>query len=71
MTELFQDSSNGLPLFEETEIQSKFVSHNDILQSKDNLFLINYTPKRTLRARCYLVRFDLAITSTSNLNTTE
>ena len=48
MTELFQESGNDIPLLEETEIQSKCVSHNDILESKDKLFFIKYTPQITL-----------------------
>ena len=39
MTELLQEYGNDLPLFEDTEIKSKCVSHNYILQSKDKLFL--------------------------------
>ena len=38
MTELFQESGNYLPLFEETEIQSKCVLNSDILQLKDDFF---------------------------------
>ena len=37
MRYLFQESGNNLSLFEETEIQSKCVSHNGILQSKYKL----------------------------------
>ena len=55
MTELFQEYSNDLPLFEDTELQSKCVLNNDILQSKDKFFFIKYTTQRTLRARWYLV----------------
>ena len=32
MTELFQEPGNDLPLFEEKEIKSKFVTHNDPIQ---------------------------------------
>ena len=71
MTELFQESGNDLPLFKDTELQSKFVLQNEILQSKDRLFLIKYTPQRTLRARWYLVQIYLASTSESNLNAKE
>ena len=53
MTELFQDSSNGLPLFEETEIQSKFVSHNDILQSRDMIYYEVYTSNKSTRTMVY------------------
>ena len=35
MTELFKEYGKDLPLLEEKIIQSKCVSHNDILQSKD------------------------------------
>ena len=47
------------------------VLHNDILQSKDKLFLINYTPQITLPARWFLVQVDLVSTSESNLNSKE
>ena len=34
--ELFQNSGNDITLFEETELQSKCVLHNDIIQSEGN-----------------------------------
>ena len=39
MTVLFKEPINDLPLFEDAEIQSKFVFQNDIIQSKDKWFL--------------------------------
>ena len=68
MTELFQESGNDLPLLEETELQSKFVWHNYILQLKDKLFFIKYTPQITLQAQWYIFQVDLASTSESNPN---
>ena len=60
-----------MPLLEEIEVQSKCISHNDILQSKDRLFFINYTPQRTLRSWWYLFQVDLAGTPESNPNPKE
>ena len=51
--------------------QSKFVSYNGIIQSKDKLFLIKYTPQITLWALFYLVQVDLESKSESNLDTKE
>ena len=39
MIELSQESGNDISIFEETELQSKFVLHNEIIQSKVKLFL--------------------------------
>ena len=45
MTELFQESENDLLLFKETQLQSKRVLQNDILQSKYKWYFINNTLK--------------------------
>ena len=62
-TQLFQESGNYIPLFEDTEIQSKCVSHNEILQSKDNFSLLKYIPQRDLQSRQYIVQVKLESTS--------
>ena len=63
MTELSQKSGNCLPLFEEKYIQLKFILHNNIIQSKDRLFFVEYTPKINLWERQCLVLVDLVNTS--------
>ena len=68
MTGLFQESDNDLPLFEDTELQSKFISYYYILQSKNKSLFLNYTPQRTLQSLWYLVQVELSSTSESNIN---
>ena len=63
MIEFFQSYVNDIPLFEETELRSKLVLYNDMLQSKDKWFLIKYTSQRTLRSRWYLVQVYQVSTS--------
>ena len=69
MKELFQEYRTDKPLFKEKEIQLKCVSHNGIIQSKDKLFCVQFTPQRNILARWYLVQVDLANTPELNLNT--
>ena len=71
MTELFQESGNDLTLFEDTEIQSKFVSHNYIIQSKKYMLLINCKTQITLRELWYIVQVNLESSSESSPNSKE
>ena len=68
MIELFQKYGNDLPLLKEKEIKSKCASQNDIIQSKQKLFIIKYTPQKTLRERCYIFQVDLPSTSQLSIN---
>lgn len=45
--------------------------HSQIINSKDKLFFIKYTPLNTLRPKWYLVQVDLNMTQDGNLNPTE
>ena len=67
--QLFQESGNDMPATEHMKEPTTTPSkHEDIIQSKDKLFFIKFTPDRTMRPRWYLVQVDLQ--STEEINPT-
>ena len=47
MTKIFRESKNDIPLFADTDIQSKCVPQNDILELKYKQFCKLYTSKNS------------------------